>query len=63
MAFDVAGFKDAMSRFTSGVTIVSGLENKAAIAAPVHAITPGTWLSCVPPRINFGRYSQLSNQS
>jgi flavin reductase (DIM6/NTAB) family NADH-FMN oxidoreductase RutF len=27
VSFDVAGFKDAMSRFTSGVTIVSGLED------------------------------------
>jgi len=28
------------------------MENKSAIAAPVHAITPGTWLSCVEPRIS-----------
>jgi len=28
---------------------VSGLENKAAIAPPVHALQPGTWLSCVLP--------------
>jgi hypothetical protein len=28
---------------------VSGLENKAAIAPPVHALQPGTWLSCVTP--------------
>jgi hypothetical protein len=32
------------------LTIVSGLENRAAIAPPVHALTPGTWLSCVAPR-------------
>src|SRR5436309_15258838 len=32
------------------VTIVSGLENKAAIAPPVHALSPGTWLSGVSPR-------------
>src|SRR5262249_58165247 len=32
------------------VTIVSGLENKAAIAPPVHALSPGTWLSGVAPR-------------
>lgn len=27
MPFDTAGFKDAMSRFTTGVTIVSGIED------------------------------------
>src|SRR5262245_8238429 len=32
------------------LTIVSGLENKAAIAPPVHALSPGTWLSGVSPR-------------
>jgi hypothetical protein len=31
------------------LTIVSGLENGSAIAPPVHAITPATWLSCTPP--------------
>src|SRR5690242_7463844 len=38
--------------FKKQLTIVSGLENKAAVAAPVHATTPGTWLSCVPPRLS-----------
>lgn len=32
------------------MTIISGLENKAAIAPPVHALSPGTWLSGVAPR-------------
>jgi len=32
------------------ITIVSGLENKPAISPAVHAIMPGTWLSCVHPR-------------
>jgi len=36
--------------FKKQLTIVSGLENRPAIAPPVHALTPGTWLSCVPPR-------------
>lgn len=31
------------------LTIVSGLENRSAIAPPAHAITPATWLSCTPP--------------
>lgn len=36
------GFKDQM-------TIVSGLRNKAAEGAGVHAVNPGTWLSCKSP--------------
>ncbi|HTR00054.1 MAG TPA: DUF1552 domain-containing protein, partial [Candidatus Acidoferrum sp.] len=35
--------------FRQYVTIVSGLDNKPARSGAVHAITPGTWLSCVPP--------------
>jgi len=31
------------------LTVVSGLENRSAIAPPAHAITPATWLSCTPP--------------
>src|SRR3954471_11195185 len=38
--------------FKKYLTVISGLENRSAVAAPVHAITPGTWLSCVPPRIS-----------
>src|SRR5258708_5022971 len=36
--------------FKKHLTVVSGLENKPAISAAVHAINPGTWLSCVHPR-------------
>ena len=36
--------------FKKQLTIISGLENKAAIAPPVHALSPGTWLSGVAPR-------------
>lgn len=42
------------------LTVVSGLENKSAVAAPVHAITPGTWLSCVPPRISHEPYGGIT---
>ena len=31
------------------LTVVSGLENRSAVAPPAHAITPATWLSCTPP--------------
>ena len=32
------------------MTIVSNLANKPAESSAVHAITSGTWLSCVHPR-------------
>ncbi|HEY4214538.1 MAG TPA: DUF1552 domain-containing protein [Steroidobacteraceae bacterium] len=50
--FDFPQILAPLKPFQKQLTIVSGLENKSAIAAPVHAITPGTWLSCVPPRIS-----------
>ena len=46
--------------FKKYLTVVSGLENKSAVAAPVHAITPGTWLSCVPPRISHEPYGGVT---
>ena len=50
--FDYPTILSALKPFQKHTTIITGLENKSAIAAPVHAITPGTWLSCVPPRIS-----------
>jgi len=50
--FDLPPIISSLQPFQRQLTIISGLENKSAIAAPVHAITPGTWLSCVPPRIS-----------
>ncbi len=38
-----------LAPFGNRLTIVSGIENRHAFG-PVHAITPGTWLSAVPPR-------------
>jgi hypothetical protein len=52
MDFDLPQIIAPLKPFQNQLTIVSGLENKSAIAAPVHAITPGTWLSCVSPRIS-----------
>jgi hypothetical protein len=50
--FDLPQIIAPLKPFQKQLTIVSNLENRPAIAAPVHAITPGTWLSCVPPRIS-----------
>jgi hypothetical protein len=54
--FDFPQILAPLKPFQKQLTVISGLENKSAIAAPVHAITPGTWLSCVPPRISHDPY-------
>jgi hypothetical protein len=41
-----------LAPFQKFLTVISGLENKPAIGEPVHAITPGTWLSCVHPEVS-----------
>jgi hypothetical protein len=46
--------------FKTQLTIVSGLENKPAIAPPVHALNPGTWLSCVTPRLGQDPYGGVT---
>ena len=48
--FEFTPILKALEPFKKQLTIVSGLENKAAIAPPVHALSPGTWLSGVAPR-------------
>jgi len=58
--FDLPPIIASLAPFQKQLTIVSGLENKSAIAAPVHAITPGTWLSCVPPRISHDPYGGIT---
>ena len=50
--FDLPQILAPLAPFQKQLVVVSGLENRSAIAAPVHAITPGTWLSCVEPRIS-----------
>ena len=48
--FDLTPILKPLEPFRKQLTIISGLENKAAIAPPVHALSPGTWLSGVAPR-------------
>ena len=50
--FDLPQILQPLQPFQKYLTVISGLENKAAIGEPVHAITPGTWLSCVHPEIS-----------
>jgi hypothetical protein len=48
--FELTPILKPFAPFQKQLTVVSGLENKPAIAPPVHALNPGTWLSCVTPR-------------
>jgi len=48
-SFELTPILKPFAPFQKQLTIVSGLENKGAIAPPVHALSPGTWLSCVTP--------------
>ncbi len=45
-----------MERHRAYLTVVSNLDNKSAVSSAVHAITPGTWLSCAPPRRSHAPY-------
>ena len=47
--FDLPPIIKPLEPFKKYLTIVSGMENRAAIG-PVHALSPGTWLSGVAPR-------------
>ena len=58
--FDFPAILAPLAPFQKQLTVISGLENKSAVAAPVHAITPGTWLSCVPPRISHDPYGGVT---
>ena len=57
--FDLPPILAPLEPFKSQLTIVSGLENKHA-AGPTHAITPGTWLSGVTPRVSHDPYGGIT---
>jgi Protein of unknown function (DUF1552) len=58
--FELSPILKPLAAFQKQVTIVSGLENKPAIAPPVHALNPGTWLSCVTPRATQEPYGGVT---
>ena len=57
--FDLPPLLEPLTPFKRQLTVVSGLENKHA-AGPTHAITPGTWLSGVSPRISHDPYGGVT---
>ena len=58
--FELTPILKPLAPFQKQLTIVSGLENKPAIAPPVHALNPGTWLSCVTPRVGQEPYGGVT---
>jgi hypothetical protein len=50
--FEFSPILKPLEKYRKYVTVVSGLGNRSAVSSAVHAITPGTWLSCVPPAKN-----------
>ena len=59
-AFELPPILKPLAPFQKQLTIVSGLQNKPAIAPPVHALNPGTWLSCVTPRASQEPYAGVT---
>src|SRR5262245_12647396 len=57
--FELAPLLQPLAPFKNQLTIVSGLENRHA-SGPTHAITPGTWLSGVSPRISHDPYGGVT---
>ena len=50
----IGEFKDILKpldKYKSMTTVFSNIDNQAALG-PVHALSPGTWLSCVHPAIS-----------
>ena len=58
--FEMPAILKPLAPFQKQVTIISGLENKPTIAPPVHALNPGTWLSCVTPRATQEPYAGIT---
>src|SRR5690606_12732321 len=57
--FDLPPVLAPLEPFQRYLTVVSGLENKHAYG-PTHAITPGTWLSGVTPRVSHDPYGGIT---
>ncbi|MEO8466548.1 MAG: DUF1552 domain-containing protein, partial [Gammaproteobacteria bacterium] len=58
--FDLKPILEPFKPFVKHLTVVSGLGNKPAESSAVHAIVPGTWLSCVHPRQSHAPYAGVT---
>ena len=57
--FELTPILKPLEPFKKQLTVVSGLANKQAFG-PVHALSPGTWLSCVRPRESQDPYGGIT---
>ena len=58
--YELSPILEPLKAFRQQVTVVSGLGNRPAQSAAVHAIVPGTWLSCVHPRETHEAYGGIT---
>jgi hypothetical protein len=58
--YELSPILESLKPFRHQLTIVSGLGNRPAQSAAVHAIVPGTWLSCVHPRETHEAYGGVT---
>jgi hypothetical protein len=55
-AFELPMILEPLKPFRDQLTVVSNLGNKPGESRAVHALVPGTWLSCVHPRETLEPY-------
>src|SRR5437667_5821326 len=58
--FELSPILKPLTPFKKQLTVVSALDNKPAVSPAVHAITPGTWLSCAHPRESQDPYMAIT---
>jgi uncharacterized protein DUF1552 len=58
--FELSPILKPLAAFQKQLTIVSQLQNKGAIAPPVHALQPGTWLGCVLPQMGQDPHGSIT---
>ncbi len=58
--FKLSRILEPLAPFQKQLTVISNLGNKPAESAAVHAIVPGTWLSCVHPRESQDPYGGVT---
>ena len=58
--YELSPILTPLKDFRSQLTVVSNLGNRPAESGAVHAIVPGTWLSCVHPRQTHEPYGGVT---
>ncbi len=58
--FELSPILKPLEKHRAQLTVVSNLGNKNAESPAVHAITSGTWLSCVKPRESHSPYGGVT---